>query len=64
MEITEIAAPSVYYMFSLYIVCLLFWFVELRPHFDVVYMILVLIPPVLGHCLVYFGFMVYFISEI
>ena len=51
-------------MFSLYLVYLLFWFVELRPHFGVVYMILVLIPSVPGHCLLYFGFMVYFIPEI
>ena len=51
-------------MFSLYFCCLLFWFVELRPHFGVVYMILVLIPSVNGHCLNYFGFMVYFIPEI
>ena len=51
-------------MFSLYLVYLLVWFVELRPHFGVVYMILVLIPPVPGHCLLYFGFMVYFIPEI
>ena len=49
---------------SLYLVYLLFWFVELRPHFGVRYMILVLIPPVPGHCLPYFGFMVYFIAEI
>ena len=27
-------------------------------------MILALIPPVPGHCLLYFGFMVYFIPEI
>ena len=64
MEITKIGAPSVYHMFSLYLVYLLFWFVKLRPHFGVVYMILVLIPPVPGHCLLYFGFMVYFIPEI
>ena len=45
MEITKIAAPSVYHMFSLYLVYLVFWFLERRPHFGVVYMILVLIPP-------------------
>ena len=64
MEITKIAAPSVYHMFSLYLVYLLFWFVQLRPHFGVVYMILVLIPPVPGHCFLYFDLMVYFIPEI
>ena len=64
MEITKKAASSVYHMFSLYLVYLLFWFVELRPHFGVVYMILVLIPSVPGHCLKYFGLMVYFIPEI
>ena len=58
MEITKIAASTVYHMFSLYLVYLLFWFVELRPHFCFVYMLLVLIPPVPGHCLLYFGFMV------
>ena len=53
MEVTKIVAPSVYYMFSLYLVHLLFWFVELRPHFGFVDMILVLVPPVPGNCLLF-----------
>ena len=64
MEITKIAAPSVCHMFSLYLVYLLFWFIELRPHFGVVYMVLVLIPLIPGHCLLYFGSMINFIPEI
>ena len=56
MEVTKIVAPSVYHMFSLYLVYLLFWssfvlFVELRPHFGFVDMILVLVLPVPGDCL-------------
>ena len=43
MEVTKIVAPSVCHMFSLYLVYLLFWFVELSPHFGFVDMILVLV---------------------
>ena len=50
MEVTKIVAPSVH-MFSLYLVYLLFWFVELRPHFGFVDMILVLVLPVPVNCL-------------
>ena len=65
MEVIKIVAPSVYHMFPLYLVYLLFWFVELRPHFGFVDMILVLVLPVSGNCvlLLYF-FLVYFIPEI
>ena len=52
MEVTKIVAPSVYHMFSLYLVYLLFWFVELRPDFGFVDMIL----PVLGNCLLLLKF--------
>ena len=51
MEFTKIVARSVYHMFSLYLVYLLFWFVELRPHFGFVDMILVLALPVPSNCL-------------
>ena len=51
MEVTKIVAPSFNHMFSLYLVYLLFWFVELRPHFGFVDMILVLVLPVPGNCL-------------
>ena len=51
MEVTKIVAPSVYHMFSLYLNYLLFWFVELRPDFGFVDMILVLVLPVPGNCL-------------
>ena len=44
MDVTKIVAPSVYHMFSLYLV-------ELRPHFGFVDMILVLVLPVSGNCL-------------
>ena len=56
MEVTKIAAPSVYHMFSLYLVYLLFWLVELRPHFGFVDMILVLVLPVPGNCFLLFKF--------
>ena len=51
MEVTEIVDPSVYHMFSLYLVYLLSWFVEICPHFGFVDMILVLVLPVPGNCL-------------
>ena len=51
MAVTKIVAPSVYHMFSLYLVYLLFRFVELRPHFGFVDLILVLVLPVPGNCL-------------
>ena len=56
MEVTKIVAPSVYHMFSLYLVYLLFWFVELRPYFGFVDMILVLVLPVPGNCLLLLKF--------
>ena len=64
MEVTKIVAPSVYHKFSMYLVYLLFCFVELRPHFGFVDMILVLVLPVPGNCLIYLNFMVYFIPAI
>ena len=51
MEVTKIVAPSVYHMFSLYLSICCFWFVELRPHFGFVDMILVLVLPVPVNCL-------------
>ena len=51
MEVTKIVAPSVYNMFSLYLVYLLFWLVELCPHFGFVDMIFVPVLPVPGNCL-------------
>ena len=51
MEVTKIVAHSVYHMFSLYLVYLLLWFVELRPKFGFVDMILVLALPLPGNCL-------------
>ena len=56
MEVTKIVTPSVYHMFSLHLVYLLFWFVELRPHFGFVDMILVLVLPVPGNCLLLLKF--------
>ena len=44
MDVTKIVAPSVNHMFSLYIV-------EHRPHFGFVDIILVLVLPVSGNCL-------------
>ena len=55
MDVTKIVAPSVYHMFSLYLV-------EHRPHFGFVDIILVLILPVSGKVVIayfYFSFMVY-----
>ena len=49
MDVTKIVAPSVYHMFSLYLV-------ELRPHFGFVDMILVLVLPVSGNCLLFLWF--------
>ena len=51
MEVTKKVAPSFYHIFSLNLVDLLFWFVKLRPHFGFVDMILVLVLPVPGNCL-------------
>ena len=51
MEVTKIVSPSVYHMFSLYLIYLLFWFIELRPLFGFVDMILVVVLPVPGNCL-------------